>query len=65
LIDDFETVVAARWPTAQDIRLPTWGKSALQFLSAWRYRLGVYRWPFELDWAQRFIDLRKPKVESL
>jgi len=65
LIDNFETVVAARWPTAQDIRLPAWGRAVLQGLSSWRYRLGAYRWPFELDWAQRFIDLRKPKVESL
>ena len=65
LIDNFETVVASRWPTVQDIRLPAWGRKALKALSSWRYRLGVYRWPFELEWAHRFIDLRKPKVESL
>ncbi|MFB3920158.1 MAG: radical SAM protein [Terriglobia bacterium] len=65
LLDDFEMVVASRWPTRQDIRLPAWGRHVLQALSAWRYRLGIYAFPVELRWAQRMIDLRKPKEESL
>jgi radical SAM superfamily enzyme YgiQ (UPF0313 family) len=65
LIDNFELVVSSRWPTVQDIRLPNWGRLALQALSSWRYRLGVYTAPQELKWAQQFIDLRKPKTESL
>jgi radical SAM superfamily enzyme YgiQ (UPF0313 family) len=65
LIDNFELVVSSRWPTVQDIRLPAWGRWVLKTFSRWRYRLGVYSAPFELKWAQRMIDLRKPKVESL
>jgi pyruvate-formate lyase-activating enzyme len=65
LIDNFELVVSSRWPTVQDIRLPPWGRWVLQNTSRWRYRLGVYAAPFELRWAQRMIDLRKPKAESL
>jgi anaerobic magnesium-protoporphyrin IX monomethyl ester cyclase len=65
LIDNFELVVASRWPTTQDIRLPAWGRRLLQTLSAWRYALKMYFFPFELKWAQRLIDLRRPKVESL
>lgn len=65
LIDNFELVVTSRWPTAQDICLPAWGRRLLKLLSSWRYRLKVYAFPFELQWAQRFIDLRRPKVESL
>jgi len=65
LIDNFELVVSSRWPTVQDIRLPNWGRLALKALSSWRYRLGVYSAPLELKWAQQFIDLRKPKAESL
>jgi hypothetical protein len=34
-------------------------------LSDWRYRLKFYSLPLELKLAQRVIDLRKPKVESL
>ena len=65
LIDNFELVVSSRWPTIQDIRLPAWGRLVLKTLSSWRYRLGIYAAPFELKWTQRFIDLRKPKAESL
>lgn len=65
LIDNFELVVSSRWPTVQDIRLPAWGRWTLKALSDWRYRLGVYSAPVELRFAQRVINLRKPKVESL
>jgi len=37
----------------------------LKALSGWRYRLGVYSWPLELKLAQRVINVRKPKAESL
>lgn len=65
LIDNFEIVVASRWPTVQDIRAPRWGRYLLKSLSAWRYALRFYLFPYELVLAQRFIDLRKPKRESL
>ncbi len=64
-IDNFELVVSSRWPTVQDIRLPAWGRTALKALSDWRYRVKFYSLPLELKLAQRVIDLRKPKVESL
>jgi radical SAM superfamily enzyme YgiQ (UPF0313 family) len=65
LIDNFELVVSSRWPTAQDIRLPSWGRLTLKALSSWRYRLGIYSAPVELKWVQQFINLRRPKAESL
>jgi radical SAM superfamily enzyme YgiQ (UPF0313 family) len=65
LIENFELVVSSRWPTVQDIRAPRWGRALLKTLSAWRYSSHVYRFPEELRWAHRFIDLRKPKQESL
>ncbi len=65
LIENFEVVVSSRWPTVQDIRAPKWSRTLLKTLSAWRYSSHVYRFPKELRWAHRFIDLRKPKHESL
>ena len=65
LIDNFETVVASRWPTVQDITAPRWSRSLLRTLSAWRYWLRFYAFPGELRLAQRFIQLRRPKQESL
>jgi radical SAM superfamily enzyme YgiQ (UPF0313 family) len=64
-IDNFDLVVNSRWPTTQDILLPAWGRAMLQALSAWRYSFGVYRFPYELEWAQKFVALRKPRLESL
>jgi len=37
----------------------------LKVLSFWRYALKIYSYPIELEWAHNFIDLRKPKRESL
>ena len=65
LIDDFERVLACRWPTAQDTKLSRWARALLQTLSSWRYALGVYAWPFELGLAQKLLRPRDPKVESL
>jgi radical SAM superfamily enzyme YgiQ (UPF0313 family) len=65
LIDNFELVVSSRWPTVQDIRLPSWGRLTLKALSSWRYRLGIYSAPIELKWVQQFFNLRRPKAESL
>jgi anaerobic magnesium-protoporphyrin IX monomethyl ester cyclase len=65
LIDNFEIVVASRWPTVQDIRAPRWSRMLLKTLSSWRYALQIYSYPFELQMANRFINLRKPKRESL
>ena len=64
-IDDFETVMRSRWPTVQDMRLPGWGRVLLQSLSSWRYALGVYGYPIELEWTQKMIKLRQPRYESL
>jgi radical SAM superfamily enzyme YgiQ (UPF0313 family) len=65
LIDAFETVLACRWPTIQDSRISRWARAALQGLSWWRYKLGVYAWPFELELAQKVLRPRDPRVESL
>jgi len=65
LIDDFELVVASRWPTVQDITAPNWSRVLLKALSAWRYRFQFYSHPVELQLAHNFINLRKPKRESL
>lgn len=64
-IDDFDLVINSRWPTIQDIYLPRWGRAMLQCFSSWRYRLGVYAYPYELKWAQHFVSLRKPRLESI
>jgi anaerobic magnesium-protoporphyrin IX monomethyl ester cyclase len=58
-------VLACRWPTIQDSRISRWARTTLQALSWWRYKLGVYAWPFELEVAQKILRPRNPKVESV
>ncbi|HVW83906.1 MAG TPA: radical SAM protein, partial [Bryobacteraceae bacterium] len=65
LIDNFELVINSRWPTIQDAHLDEWARWFLRSLSAWRYALGVYAFPVELEWAQKLVALRKPRWESL
>lgn len=64
-IDNFELVINSRFPTVQHANFPRWSRMMLQSLSSWRYALGIYAAPFELAWAQRLVDLRKPRWESL
>ncbi len=65
LIDNFETVVACRWPTVQDLQATAWSRTMLKLLSSWRYALRLYGFPFELHLAHELIQLRRPKVESI
>ena len=64
-IEDFETVMRARWPTVQDTRLPRWGRGLLKTVSGWRYALGIYGHPVELEWLEKRLQLRQPRHESL
>ena len=40
-------------------------RTLLKLLSSWRYALQLYGLPFELHLAHEFIQLRRPKVESI
>jgi hypothetical protein len=64
-IDAFETVMSCRWPTIQDARLSNWARAALKGLSWWRYAFDFYRWPRELELAQKLLQPRDPRLESL
>jgi hypothetical protein len=64
-VKDFARVVACRFPTVQDHRLPPLRRMLLRNLARWRYSTRRYDNPWELSLAQRFIRLRDPKTESL
>ena len=64
-IRDFVTVLRCRFPTVQDQRSPAWGKHALRALAAWRYRFGRFDRPWELELANRLVQLRMPQVSGL
>ena len=62
---DFARVLACRFPTAQDYRLPRMARFALRGLASWRYATRIYDHPWELRLARRLVRLREPKRESL
>jgi anaerobic magnesium-protoporphyrin IX monomethyl ester cyclase len=64
-IHDFTTVLGCRFPTATDVRSPSWGKAALRGLAAWRYHAARYDRPWELNFSKKFIRLWDPRVSSL
>jgi anaerobic magnesium-protoporphyrin IX monomethyl ester cyclase len=65
LMRDFETVMNAYYPTSTDRRLRSglW-YALLKALSAWRYRLRIYRWPFELEALQGLIRYQRPETSG-
>jgi radical SAM superfamily enzyme YgiQ (UPF0313 family) len=64
-IRDFVTVLRCRFPTVQDTRTPRWGKATLSTLARWRYSLGRYDRPWELDASQRLLKLLDPRATSI
>jgi radical SAM superfamily enzyme YgiQ (UPF0313 family) len=64
-IRDFVTVLRCRFPTVQDTRAPRWGKAALRTLAGWRYSLGRYDAPWELEASQRLIKVLDPRATSI
>ncbi len=64
-IRDFATVLACRFPTVQDARLPSWGKAALRGMASWRWAARAYGSPLELEAARRAIRLKDPQSEGL
>jgi hypothetical protein len=65
LLNNFETVLSARYPTATDLKILPWHRQVLQTLGAWRYRFGIYGFPLELRAMFKYISYRRPELEGL
>jgi len=65
LMQDFETVLNAFYPTTTDRRLRSglW-YSLLHLLSGWRYRMRLYQWPLELRLLQQLIRYQRPETSG-
>jgi radical SAM superfamily enzyme YgiQ (UPF0313 family) len=61
---DFDLVVHSRFPSATDLRLsPPW-RRLLRAAGSWRYRFGLYRFPYELKFLHRLAAYRGPELEG-
>lgn len=65
MLNNFETVLSARYPTATDLKILPWHRQTLQTMGSWRYRFGVYGFPLELRAMFKYISYRRPELEGL
>ncbi|WP_220472651.1 B12-binding domain-containing radical SAM protein [Spirosoma foliorum] len=64
-IRNFEVVLNARFPTAQDVKLSSFQRKAISVLSKLRYRTNFFHFPLELKLLQRFwLRYRQPETEG-
>lgn len=65
-IQNFETVLNARYPTISDIKLSAFQRSVMRRLSGLRYRLGFFQFPYEIKVLQKFwLRYRQPEIEGM
>lgn len=63
-IRGFETVLNGYYPTVSDFNLSRFQRRAIHALSSARYRLGIYRYPYELKALQKLWRYRRPETEG-
>lgn len=63
-IRDFETVLNGYYPTLTDIQLNQTKRKFIQFVSGLRYRLGVYKYPYEIKLLHRIWKYRQPEIQG-
>jgi phage gp46-like protein len=59
---DFERVLSAYYPTITNPSLRGAKRMVLRAASAWRYHLGIYRYPYELRPLQRLLAYQRPET---
>lgn len=63
-IRNFETVLNGYYPTASDFRIKGLKKTTLKTLSGWRYKSGVFAYPYEIKAFQKIWKYRQPEIEG-
>lgn len=64
-IRNFETVLNSVYPTVSDIKLTSFQKKIICFLSSLRYKHKFYTFPIELKILQKFwLHYRQPEIEG-
>ncbi len=63
-LQDFERVLNAYHPTSTLTHLTPIRRKVLRAVSAWRYRSGFHRWPFELRALHKVLRYRRPETSG-
>lgn len=63
-IRNFETVLNGYYPTMTDIRLNETKRKLIRLIAGVRYKLGLYRFPYEIKLLQRVWKYRQPEIQG-
>jgi radical SAM superfamily enzyme YgiQ (UPF0313 family) len=63
-IRNFEIVLNGVYPTVTDIRLNTLKRRAIKLISSLRYKIDLYKYPYEIKLLQRVWRYRQPEIQG-
>ena len=63
-IKNFEVVLNGYYPTKSDYRIKGAKKAIMQTAASWRYKTGIYRYPYEIRAMHKFWKYRQPEIEG-
>ena len=63
-IRNFETVLNGCFPTVTDIRLNDFKRKAMQMVAGIRYKINLYKYPYEIKLLQRAWKYRQPEIQG-
>jgi radical SAM superfamily enzyme YgiQ (UPF0313 family) len=63
-IRDFETVLNGYYPTVSDIRLNNVKRKLIHNLAALRYKLNLYKYPYEIKFLHKIWRYRQPEIQG-
>ncbi|MEZ5084583.1 MAG: radical SAM protein [Bacteroidales bacterium] len=63
-IKNFETVLNGYYPTSSDFRIRGIKKKLIRTMSWWRFRSGIYCYPYEIKLLHKVWKYRQPEIEG-
>ncbi len=63
-IKNFETVLNGYYPTSSDFRVSGVKRTLLRTAAWWRYRSGIYNYPYEIKVLHKIWKYRQPEIEG-
>ncbi|MGZ3754306.1 MAG: B12-binding domain-containing radical SAM protein [Mucilaginibacter sp.] len=63
-IRNFETVLNGAYPTVTDIRLNDLKRAAIKVLAGMRYKVNLYKYPYEIKLLQKVWRYRQPEIQG-
>lgn len=63
-IQNFETVLNGYYPTISDFRIKGYKRKLLKLVSSYRYKHGVYLFPYEIKVLHKLWKYRQPEIQG-